>query len=134
MSKAEARKTLKLFIVDDNPAIRRLIRLLVADLVDEIVECADGLEAVRLYREQRPDWVLMDIEMSGMDGVRATREIRGSFPDARVIIVTSYDDRAYRAATSAAGALAYVTKENLLELRRLLSASDADPEPGPAGS
>ncbi len=57
-----------LLIVEDNPAMRRLMRRLVDGLADEIGECSDGVEAVALYAELQPDWVLMDIEMPRLNG------------------------------------------------------------------
>ena len=114
-----------LLIVEDNPAMRRLIRRLVADLADEIGECGDGVEAEARYAELQPDWVLMDIEMPHLDGITAARRIKAAFPAARILIVTNYNDAALRATALAAGACGYVLKENLLELRRLLSAAPA---------
>ncbi|MGH9845623.1 MAG: response regulator transcription factor [Blastocatellia bacterium] len=111
---------MKLLIVEDNLPIRRLIRRLVGDLADEIGECGDGVEAEALYAELLPDWVLMDIEMPRVNGIAATRRIKAAFPEARIVIVTNYDDAALRAAALAAGACGYVLKENLLELRQLL--------------
>jgi DNA-binding NarL/FixJ family response regulator len=123
-----------ILIVDDSEPMRRTLKTFIRDLAEAVYECEDGGDALAAYERYRPGCVLMDIEMKRVDGIRATKEIIAAFPEARIIILTSYDDPHYRAAASAAGALAYVTKENLLELRRLLSASDADPEPGQAGS
>lgn len=109
-----------LMIVDDNSDIRGLIRSFTEDLATGVVECADGSQALRIYAEHKPDWVLMDIEMPGLDGITATRQIRTAFPDARVLIVTQYDDRESREEASRAGACGYVLKENLFELRRIL--------------
>lgn len=109
-----------LLIVEDNPAMRRLMRRLVADLTDEVGECGDGAEAEARYAELQPDWVLMDIEMPHVNGIAATRRIKAAFPAARIVIVTNYDDAALRRAAAQAGACGYVLKENLLELRQLL--------------
>src|SRR4029453_15300260 len=106
---------MSLMIVEDNEPMRRMIRSMVADLAERIDECGDGAEAYARYADRRPDWVLMDIAMPGMDGIPATRQIMAAFPDARVLIVTNYDDAELRAAALAAGACGYVLKDNLLE-------------------
>ncbi|MGH9932402.1 MAG: response regulator, partial [Pyrinomonadaceae bacterium] len=60
-------------IVDDSEPVRRMIRALLADVADELIERADGALALAAYREHRPDWVSMDIEMKELDGLEATR-------------------------------------------------------------
>lgn len=114
---------MKLLIVEDNPTIRRLIRSIVTDLAEEIRECADGSEALTAYKELRPDWVLMDIKMKEVDGLAAARRIRSAYPDARIVMVTNYDEADLREAARAAGARAYVVKEDLFALREILSKS-----------
>jgi CheY-like chemotaxis protein len=111
---------MKLLIVEDNLEMRELIKFVVGDLADAVAECGDGGEAVAAYAAERPDWVLMDLEMPCVGGLAATRRLRAAWPEARVVIVTQYDDDYYRAAARAAGACAYVTKEDLLPLRQLL--------------
>jgi CheY-like chemotaxis protein len=114
---------MKILIVEDNPQMRQMIRAVVADLAEEVSECADGQEAVAAYTAQQfsgNDWVLMDLQMPGGGGLEATRRIRARFPDARVIIVTQYDDQYWRTAATQAGACGYLLKENLLELRPML--------------
>ena len=111
-----------LLIVDDNPAVRRLIGRVIKDLVDDIHECEDGAAALAAYRRLHPDLVLMDIGMKEVDGITATRQIIAEFPDARVIIVTDHGDEPFRVAAREAGACGFVLKENLIDLRRLLSA------------
>ena len=114
-----------LLIVEDNEQMRRTIKSCVEDLATEIYECADGAEALAAFESSRADWVFMDIEMPQMDGISATRQIKNLFPAARVIIVSNYDDPDLRAAAHQAGACDYVVKENLLNLRRILSAKAA---------
>ncbi len=110
----------KLLIVEDNLPMRRLIRRLTEDLFTEVSECGDGASAATLYETMHPDWVLMDIQMGDVNGIAATRQIISAHPEAKIVIVTDYDDASLRAAATEAGACAYVLKEDLLGLRQLL--------------
>ncbi|HWO01840.1 MAG TPA: response regulator [Blastocatellia bacterium] len=107
-------------IVEDNPSMRRLIRHMVAGVADEISECDDGAAACSVYGELRPDWVLMDIELGQINGITATRRIKADFPEARIIIVTSYDAPDLREAAREAGAMDYVVKDDLFSLRSIV--------------
>ena len=111
----------RLLIVEDNEPMRDLISSIVGDMFEDITECCDGLEALCAYAECQPDWVLMDIRMPGLDGIAATTRIKGAFPDARVVMVTDYDNSRLREAARNAGACAYVLKENLLDLRNIIA-------------
>ena len=111
---------MKLLIVEDNSRVRRMIRRIIEDIADEINECADGSEALAAYTRFHPDWILMDIKMKGMDGLEATRQIHAASPEARIMIVTNYDEMDLREAAREAGAREYVVKEDLLAIRRLL--------------
>ncbi len=116
-------------IVEDNERMRNMLRSIVAELASETHECSDGSEALAAYAEHLPDWVLMDVKMKEMDGIAATRQIKNSFPGARIIIVSDYDDHELRLAARAAGASDYVVKESLLELCGILRVrADADGE------
>jgi len=109
-----------LLIVDDSAPMRRFLISLVSDLADNVYECADGRQAVACYKAERPDWVLMDIEMPIKDGITATRQITADFPRARVIIVTVHDNALMRREAQAAGACAFVPKANLMVVRQIL--------------
>jgi CheY-like chemotaxis protein len=113
---------MKLLIVEDNAPMRQLIRSMAAGLAEEIFECGDGTTACLLYEEQRPDWVLMDIELGEVSGIAATRRIKSAHPEARIIIVTDYNDIHLRLAAKAAGAYDYVLKEDLSVLKQMLTA------------
>jgi two-component system response regulator DesR len=108
-------------LVEDNAAMRTLIRSLVESVTPTVHECADGESAVDLYARLRPDAVLMDINLGGMDGIAATRAIREADPDARVIIVTENGDEGYRRAAEVAGASGFVLKQDLRGLPALLA-------------
>jgi CheY-like chemotaxis protein len=113
-------ETINLLIVDDSPAMRRTIRLVVRDLAAQIYECSDGSSALSAYAAHLPDWVFMDIKMKQTDGLTATRQIKESFPEARIIIVTICKGNDMKEAALEAGACGYVVKDNLLELRQIL--------------
>jgi len=108
---------MKVMIVDDSVEVRRMITSFIGDLVSEFVECSDGCEALAIYAEQRPDLVLMDYQMTGMNGFQATRAIKKDFPDAHIVIVSQWDSAALREAAKDSGADAYVNKKSLLPLR-----------------
>ncbi len=105
-----------ILIVDDNATMRRLLRRAVSDLEAVVWECNDGRCALAAYQDCKPDVVLMDIRMPGTDGFQATREIVHAFSQARVLIVTDYDEDSLRSEAMQAGALGYVCKQNLLTL------------------
>ena len=97
-----------------------MIRGVVEDLAEEIDECADGAEALAAYNRFHPDWVLMDIAMPEVDGLKATEQIVAASPRAKVMIVTDYDGGDLREAARLAGAREYVVKEDLLAIHRIL--------------
>lgn len=97
-----------------------MIKAVVQDLADEIAECDDGRDALAFYSAIHPDWVLMDIQMKNVNGLAATRQITSEFADAKIVIVTNYDDAHFRESARASGAVDYVLKENLLDIRRIL--------------
>jgi len=87
---------------------------------EEVIECYKGLEAIKAYRHHHPGIVLMDIEMSDIDGFKATRMLIKEFPEARIVIVSQYNDKAYYEEAESAGAIGYVTKDNLAPLKKYL--------------
>ena len=97
-----------------------MIRLVVQDLAGEIYECGDGSEALDAYAEHLPDLVLMDIRMKQVDGLAATKQIKAAFPNATIVVVTVCEGNDMKEAARAAGASAYVVKDNLLELKQIL--------------
>ena len=107
-------------IVDDNPSVRRLLRRAILDDANSIWECSDGADVEHAYAENKPDIVLMDVRMQRMDGLAATRTLRRSNPDAKIVIVTDYDDDDVRRAANEAGASGYILKQNLTELAQLV--------------
>jgi DNA-binding NarL/FixJ family response regulator len=121
-------------IVDDHALVRQVIRSVIVDLATEIRECASAEEALTACADRSPDWVLMDIKLPGMDGLAAARAIAATWPAVRVCIVTNYDDLTLRVEASAAGASAYVVKENLLVLRDILRGAPAESDAAVRGA
>jgi two-component system, chemotaxis family, chemotaxis protein CheY len=111
---------MKVLIVDDSEPMRRMINNFIADLASEIVECADGSEALGAYSEHRPDVILMDLQMNTMNGFEATKQIKDIYPLARIVIVSQWEDAGLLEAARKAGAEAYVGKSDLEPLRRIL--------------
>lgn len=109
-----------ILIVEDDAEMGRLIGAVVASVAGQIHVCGNGLDAVDAYARHSPDWVLMDLDLPGADGIQATRLIRTSYPEARVVMVTNYDDPYLRQAAREAGACDYVSKQNLLRLLDML--------------
>ena len=109
-------------IVEDNSGMRSLLRRALAGTASQIWECTDGAEALEAYTKHRPDVVLMDMRMPQMDGLRASRLILQTYPSARIVIVSDYDDEDLRLAATAAGAYGYTLKQDLADLIDLLQA------------
>ena len=104
--------TIRILTVDDHPLFRNGIAALLATQRDMqvVAEAGNGREAVHQFRTHRPDVTLMDLQMPEMNGLEATIAIRGEFPDARIIVLTTYvaDVQVLRALQ--AGARAYLLK------------------------
>jgi DNA-binding NarL/FixJ family response regulator len=113
---------MKLMIVDNDPTMREVIRGIVARPEDQVVECSDGDEVIPAFRAFSADWVLMDVQMGRMSGMQATRELKYTFPDAHVAILTNYGSIEFREEAASAGAEKYFLKDNLPVIRKELEA------------
>jgi DNA-binding NarL/FixJ family response regulator len=101
--------------VDDHPLLRKGIVGLVADEPDMklVAEASNGLEAIQQFRIHHPDITLMDLQMPDMNGIDAISAIRGEFPEARVIVLTTYTGDVQVLRALKAGAQAYLLKSLL---------------------
>jgi two-component system, NarL family, response regulator LiaR len=114
---------IRVLIADDHNVVREGLRMFLGRDPELIVvgEAADGLEAVRLARELRPDVVLMDLLMPAMDGIAATSAIRNDLPETEVIALTSVLESAKVVGAVRAGAIGYLLKDTQApELRRAI--------------
>jgi DNA-binding NarL/FixJ family response regulator len=113
MIKSSTAAPIGVLIADDHPVVRMGLEALVSDAsgMCVVAEAASGEEAVELALRHRPDVVLMDLRMPGCGGVEAIQRIRAVWPDARIVVLTTYDgdEDIYRALR--AGARAYLLKD-----------------------
>jgi DNA-binding NarL/FixJ family response regulator len=127
---------IRLILVDDQNLIRRGLRaLLKTDRELEVVgEAENGRDAIDLVETLQPDLVLMDVRMPVMDGVVGTREICQRFPQTKVLVLTTFDDREYVTQALQAGASGYLLKdtpfEELTQAIRLVSKGYTQLGPG----
>ena len=104
--------TPRLLLVDDHKLLRQGLRRAVEEAGFDVVgEAGDGEEAIRLAIELQPDLVLMDVTMPVLDGIEATRRLRHSCPEARVVILTMHGEEETVTRALRAGALAYLLKD-----------------------
>ena len=109
--------TVRVLLVDDQPLMRSGLRVLIADTGDLTVvgEAGTGTEAVELARDTRPDVVVMDIRMPGMDGIEATRQVTAAPEPPAVLVLTTFDDDEYVYAALRAGASGFLVKDMALD-------------------
>jgi DNA-binding NarL/FixJ family response regulator len=105
--------TIRVLIADDQRVVREGLSMLVAliDDVQVVGTACDGADAVRLAEAHRPDVVLMDLRMPGIDGIAATADLRERLPAARVLVLTTYADQDVIVPALQAGARGYLTKD-----------------------
>ncbi|MCZ0998917.1 response regulator transcription factor [Streptomyces mirabilis] len=121
----------RVVLADDQQLIRTALRMVIADIEDvEVVgEAADGEEAVTRTEELRPDVVVMDIRMPGVDGIEATRRITTGAGESRIVVLTTFDDDDYVYGALRAGASGFLVKDMALDdiigAIRVVAAGDA---------
>jgi DNA-binding NarL/FixJ family response regulator len=106
--------SIRIMLVDDQALLRVGFRMLLdaEDDLEVVAEAADGAEAVALVERVRPDVILMDVRMPGVDGIEATRRITGARPECKVIILTTFDLDEYAFGGLRAGASGFLLKDS----------------------
>ncbi|MFH8463147.1 response regulator [Streptomyces sp. NPDC017991] len=109
--------TVRVVLADDQPLVRTALRLVIADEsgLEVVGEAGTGAEAVALAEKERPDVVVMDIRMPGMDGIEATRLITRGSGGTHVIVLTTFDDDDCLYGALRAGAAGFLVKDMALE-------------------
>ena len=112
---SDAAQRIRILCVDDHPIVRQGIAGLIAVQPDMtlVAEASNGREAIQQFRAHRPDVTLMDLQMPEMGGLDAIGAIRGEFPDARIIVLTTYAGDAAALRAMQAGARGYLLKNAL---------------------
>lgn len=128
--------TLRVMVVDDHALFREgIVGLLRREPDIEVVgEASDGLEALVMARNLRPDVILMDVTMPGTDGIEATRLIKGELPETRIVMLTVRDEDEHLFEAIKSGAQGYLLKtiraQQLVDMLRAVQAGDAAISPG----
>jgi two-component system, NarL family, invasion response regulator UvrY len=115
LSRPDARGFTRIMLVDDHAIVREGYRSLLhkQDRLQVVAEAGDGAEAYRVYKQVRPDLVIMDVSMPGIGGVEAIRRIRQWDHAARILVFTMHQSAAYAVQAIKAGARGFITKSNL---------------------
>jgi DNA-binding NarL/FixJ family response regulator len=105
----------RILIVEDHKGIRSSLRQWLSTVFQDFMirDASTGEDAVELCKEIKPDVIVMDIKLPGINGILATKQIKKMFPDTKVIILTVYDIPAFQSEASAAGASAFISKNNM---------------------
>lgn len=110
-------RVIRVAIADDHAILREGVKLLLeADAEIEVIgQASTGLDAVRLAADRKPDVILMDIQMPGIDGIEATERVRRQAPTTKVLVLSQLDSEEYLVKLLQAGAMGYVLKQNASE-------------------
>jgi DNA-binding NarL/FixJ family response regulator len=130
LESAEDRGPMKVLLVDDSPYFLKAATRFLAglDAVAAVATAGNGADAMQAVLRDRPDLVLMDINMPGMSGLAAVRRIKAVLPDLRIVVVSLNESEDFQAAAEAAGADGYIAKRHFATGVAALFAGETDPQ------
>lgn len=117
--------SITILIVEDHKGVREALRDWLEETfpMSHVIEAASGEEVMELIQNEKPNLVLMDFKLPGMNGIEATRLIKHSLPSTQIVMLSIREEGVYNAYASAAGASAYITKRAMFtSLRPTLTA------------
>lgn len=115
---------MKLLIVEENGAMSRLLATLLEGLAISVSQCNEGARALEACANLTPDYVVIDLNLAGVDAFAAIRQMVAAHPGARVLLLGEEDDARLRGRAAEAGVWKYVLKESLVDVRSFLEAAE----------
>lgn len=110
-----------LMLVEDNLEFRNMLKNLFVKYFSEIIETDNGDDALEKFDIHRPDWVFMDISLAKSDGISSTRKIKLKHPEAKIVMVSQYNNPRIINASLKAGAFDFVTKDDISNLFNIIN-------------
>ncbi|NLJ78982.1 MAG: response regulator transcription factor [Tissierellia bacterium] len=105
---------MEIIIVDDDYLVVNSLKTIITAQGIKVLDVGyNGLEAIELYKRHRPDLILMDIRMDGLNGIEATKEILKIDPNAKILLITTFEDDEYIAVALSLGCKGYILKQNI---------------------
>lgn len=105
---------MKIIIVDDDYLVVNSLKTIIeASGIEVLALGYDGFQAIELFKRHKPDLILMDIRMEGLNGIEATKEILNISPDTKILLITTFQDDEYIASALSLGCKGYILKQNI---------------------
>jgi two-component system, chemotaxis family, chemotaxis protein CheY len=114
----------KLLIVEENGAMSRLLATLLEGLAISVSQCNEGSRALEACANSMPDYVVIDLDLAGVDAFAVVRQMVASYPGLHILLLGAEDDTRLRGRATEAGVWKYVLKESLVDVRHFLEAAE----------
>lgn len=121
--------SLKVLVVDDHAAFRASVRQMFEDDHTVVTEADSGEAALRCFATERPDWIVMDLRMPGMGGLKATEAIHQLDPQVRIVVMSQFNEPEYVEQARRMGAIEFINKEDMPRLRQMIQTGGESLQP-----